>query len=83
MGANSGPGFKSHPNHHITAEPSGVHVQIRVNGEVIANTRDAIRLEEPHVGHVVAPVVYYFPRKDVRMDRLIRTDYQTYCPFKG
>lgn len=83
MGANSGPGFKSYPIHHITTKPSGVHVQVRFNGEVIADTRDAIRLEEPHVGHVVAPVVYYFPRKDVRMDRLMRTDYQTYCPFKG
>jgi hypothetical protein len=35
------------------------------------------------VGHVVAPVVYYFPRKDVKMERLVRTEHQTYCPFKG
>lgn len=68
MGANSGPGFKSYPDHCITTKPAGVHVQIRLNGEVIADTRDAIQLEEPHVGHVVAPVVYYIPRKDVRME---------------
>lgn len=83
MGANSGPGFKSHPDHHITTKPAGVHVQIRFNGEVIAATRDAIQLEEPQVGHVVAPVVYYIPRKDVRMERLVRTTHQTYCPLKG
>jgi uncharacterized protein (DUF427 family) len=27
--------------------------------------------------------VYYIPRKDVRMDRLVRTTHRTYCPFKG
>lgn len=83
MSANSGPGFKTYPHHRVTTAPAGVHVQIRFKGEIIADTRDAIRLDETHVGHVVAPVVYYIPRKDVRMARLIRTDHQTYCPFKG
>jgi uncharacterized protein (DUF427 family) len=31
----------------------------------------------------VAPVVYYIPRQDVRMDRLVRSSHHTYCPFKG
>lgn len=79
----SGPGFKLYPNHRITTRPAGVRVQVRFNGEAIADTRDAIQLEETLVGHVVAAVVYYFPRKDVRMDRLVRTDHETYCPFKG
>ena len=83
MSANSGPGFRTYPNHRITTKPAGLHVQVRFAGEVIADTRDAIQLEEPHVGHVVAPVVYYIPRKDVRMEGLVRTDHQTYCPFKG
>lgn len=83
MGENSGPGFKSHPDHPITVTPVDLHVQVRFNGDVIADTRDAVRLDEPHVGHVVAPVVYYIPREDVKLDRLVRTTHQTYCPFKG
>ena len=31
----------------------------------------------------LAPVVYYIPRKDVKMDRLVRTSHRTHCPFKG
>jgi len=60
-----------------------VRVQIKFNGELIADTRNAVQLEETHVGHVVAPVVYYIPRKDVKMERLVRTSHQTSCPFKG
>jgi uncharacterized protein (DUF427 family) len=83
MNANSGPGYRTYPDHRIAATPAGVHVRIRFNGEVIADTRNAIRLEETHVGHVVAPVVYYIPREDASMERLVRTDHHTYCPFKG
>ena len=54
-----------------------------VGGEVIANTTDAVALEEAMGGSTVAPVVYYIPRKDVKMERLVRTSHQTYCPFKG
>jgi len=83
MSTNSGPGFKKYPNHRITTKPAGVRVQIKLNGDVIADTKDAIELHEPHVGHVVAPVVYYIPRKDVKMERLVRTSHETHCPFKG
>ncbi|MBU1263760.1 MAG: DUF427 domain-containing protein [Gammaproteobacteria bacterium] len=83
MSANPAPGFKDHPDHRITTRPAGEHVQVSFNGDVIADTTDAIRLEETHVGHVVAPVVYYFPRKDVKMERLVRSDHHTDCPFKG
>ena len=83
MSANSGPGWKKYPNHRITTKPAGMRVQVKFNGEVIADTRDAIELHEPHVGHVVAPVVYYIPRKDVKMERLVRTSHETTCPFKG
>ena len=83
MGANSGPGFKKYPKHRVATRPAGVRVQVMLNGKVIADSRDAVALEETHEGHVLAPVVYYIPRKDVKMDRLVRTDHKTHCPFKG
>ena len=78
MKANSGPGYKKYPDHRITTNPAGVRVQVKLDGEVIADTRDAIRLEEGDY-----PAVYYFPRKDVKMERLVRSKHQSVCPFKG
>jgi uncharacterized protein (DUF427 family) len=80
---NAAPGFKKHPGHHIATRPAEKRVQIKFKGEVIADTREAVELEEPMGGSTVSPVVYYVPRKDVKMDRLERTSHQTYCPFKG
>ena len=80
---NPAPGYKKYPKHRISTKPAGVRVQVRFKGELIADTTDAVELDETHVGHVVAPVIYYFPRKDVKMDRLVRTSHQSYCPFKG
>ena len=78
MSANSGPGWKKYPKHRITTKPAGVRVQIKFKGEVIADTRNAIVLEE-----ATYTAVYYIPRKDVKMERLVRSSHQTYCPFKG
>ncbi len=69
---------KGTPAPHITTKPAGVRVTVTANGVVVAETRDALALKEGDY-----PVVYYIPRKDVKMDRLARTDHQTYCPFKG
>ncbi len=80
---NPAPGFTKYPGHRITTKPAGVHVQVKFKGETIADTRDAVQLDEAMGGSAVAPIVYYIPRKDVRMDRLVRTSHQTYCPFKG
>ncbi len=78
MSANSGPGWKKYPDHRITTKPAGLRVQVKLDGELIADTRDAIKLEESD-----HPVVYYIPRKDVKMERLVRSEHQTVCPFKG
>lgn len=78
MSANSGPGYKKNPEHRITTNSAGVRVRVMFNGDVIADTRDAIRMDEG-----TYPAVYYIPRKDVKMDRLARTTHSTYCPFKG
>ena len=81
---NPAPGFKKYPGHRVTTQPSRAHVEVRYKGEVIADTRDAVELHESQSSsHVLAPVVYYIPRKDVKMDRLAPTSHTTHCPFKG
>jgi uncharacterized protein (DUF427 family) len=82
---NSAPGFKKYPGHSVSANPSSAHVKVMLGGEVIADTREAVELHES-MGQgkkTVAPVVYYIPRKDVKMDRLVRSAHRTHCPFKG
>lgn len=81
--ANPAPGYKQYPGHRLAAKPAGVRVQVTFKCEVIADTRDAVALEEAMEGSTVAPVVYYIPRKDVKMDKLLRTAHTSYCPFKG
>jgi uncharacterized protein (DUF427 family) len=76
--AGSAPGFKRRPDYRIATKPAGVRVQVKFNGEVIADSRDAIELKEGNY-----PTVYYIPRKDMQMHRLVRSSHQTYCPFKG
>lgn len=83
MSSNPAPGYKKYPGHRLSTKPAGVRVQVTFQGEVIANTIHAIELHESQGGHVVSPVVYYIPRKDVEMGRLVRTAHQSYCPFKG
>lgn len=78
MSANSGPGYAKNPAHHVTLHQAVVRVQVTLNGEVIADSGNAIELREANY----APV-YYLPRADVRMDRLIRSSHQTYCAYKG
>ena len=62
----------------IVIRPAGVRVCVTFNGEVVADSREAMRLEEGDY-----PPVYYVPRKDVKMERLIRTSHTTHCPHKG
>jgi len=78
MSANPAPGFKRRPDYRIETRPAGVRVQVRFNGEVIADSREAIELLEG--SH---PAVYYIPRKDARMDRFTPTAHRTHCPYKG
>ena len=64
--------------HPITINPTGARVVVRVNGDVVADTHDALQLQES-----TYPAVQYIPLKDVVQDRLARTDTSTYCPYKG
>ena len=66
------------PNHPITTSPSRNRVRVRFGGEVIADTSDALDLKES-----TYPVVHYIPRSAVEMNRLVKTDHSTHCPYKG
>lgn len=64
--------------HPITVEATGRHVTVRVNGEVVAETDDALTLQES-----TYPAVQYVPSSDVVESALRRSDTETYCPYKG
>jgi uncharacterized protein (DUF427 family) len=64
--------------HPITVEPTRGRVQVRINGELVADTTAALVLQE-----ATLPAVQYIPLADVAQDRLTRTDTASYCPFKG
>ena len=64
--------------HPITIEPTKARVQVRVNGELVADTTAALELRE-----ATLPAVQYIPMADVVSERLTRTATSTYCPFKG
>jgi uncharacterized protein (DUF427 family) len=53
-------------------------IQVVLNGVVIADSRQSVRVLEK--GH---PPVYYFPPEDVLMKSLEPTDHCTTCEFKG
>ena len=64
--------------HPITIEPNKAHVTARVNGELVADTRTALTLQEANY-----PAVQYIPFEDVNQSLLQRTSTATYCPYKG
>ncbi|BBZ19793.1 DUF427 domain-containing protein [Mycolicibacterium gadium] len=64
--------------HPITVEPTGKHVTVRINGEVVADTDNALTLQES-----TYPAVQYIPKGDVVQSALRDSDTETYCPFKG
>ncbi len=66
------------PDHPITIEPNTARITVSIGGRVIADTREALTLQEASY-----PAVHYIPRKDVDMSLLQRTDHATYCPYKG
>jgi uncharacterized protein (DUF427 family) len=66
------------PDHPIAIERNRGRVVVRVEGRIVADTREALTLHDAHY-----PAVYYIPHKDIDMTLLARTDHTTYCPYKG
>ncbi len=66
------------PDHPIHLEARPRRVRARYMGHVIADSDSVLMLREAGY-HPVA----YFPRQDVSMEYLSRTDRRTHCPYKG
>jgi uncharacterized protein (DUF427 family) len=64
--------------HHITLRDEPRLVEVVLEGEVLASSQRVVVLEETGL-----PPRHYFPRDDVRMERLASTKTETVCPFKG
>lgn len=72
------PGHRKWPQHKVEEQRLQQHLQVEVNGQILADSSDVIRVDED--GH---PSRYYFPRTDVRMEHLQSSPTTTSCPFKG
>jgi len=65
-------------DHPISIQHNRARVVVSVAGRLIADTRNALALQEADY-----PAVQYVPREDVDLTQLERTDHATYCPYKG
>lgn len=74
----SAPGHQKWPNHQVRERRLDKRVQVAVDGQIIADSDDVIEVDED--GH---PKRYYFPRQDVRTEKLEQSDTVSECPFKG
>ncbi len=66
------------PEHPITIEKNPGRVIVSLDGQQVADTREALTLNE--AGY--APV-QYIPLGDVNQELLTPSDHESYCPFKG
>jgi uncharacterized protein (DUF427 family) len=66
------------PDHPITLTPAANRWRAKFAGHVIADSADALILQES-----TYPAVVYFPRADVEMGFMSRTERGTHCPYKG
>ncbi|HEX2139019.1 MAG TPA: DUF427 domain-containing protein [Woeseiaceae bacterium] len=72
------PGHRKWPDHKVEEQRLKERMQVEVAGRTVAESTDVIRVKEDE-----QPVRYYFPRSDINMSLLQRTDSTSECPFKG
>jgi uncharacterized protein (DUF427 family) len=72
------PAHQQNPEHRVDERRLDRRMTVSVNGEVIADSTDVIQVDEDR-----SPVRFYFPRSDVKMDKLQASAKTTVCPYKG
>jgi uncharacterized protein (DUF427 family) len=72
------PAHQQHPDHRIAQRHLEQRISVTAQGEALAESADVIRVDEDG-----SPARYYFPRADVKMEKLQPSDTTTRCPFKG
>ncbi len=71
-------GHPRDPYRRFDCRHTSEHVEVRVGGETIADTRRAIKLFETSM-----QPRYYISAEDVKPDALTPSDTRTLCPYKG
>jgi uncharacterized protein (DUF427 family) len=66
------------PHSRVDALPSSRHIEVSLDGVVLADSRRPVLLFETGL-----PTRYYLPREDVRFDALVPTSNRSRCPYKG
>ncbi|BAN04292.1 hypothetical protein YM304_39780 [Ilumatobacter coccineus YM16-304] len=75
MGVPVGPTMTQ--GHTITTHAEDVHVEVRLDGEVVASAQRPVLLEETGL-----PTTYYIPKSDLVVEAR-PIELSTHCPFKG
>jgi uncharacterized protein (DUF427 family) len=71
-------GHARDPYHRVDAIPSRRLVEVVLDGQTVASSRDAVFVFETGIR-----TRYYLPRSAVRPELLIPSDTKTRCPYKG
>ncbi len=67
------PGFVESPDYRVDMEPSPKRIRMKLGDEIIADSTNALRMLETNHKDF-----YYFPRADIRMDLMVRTDHTSF-----
>jgi len=71
-------GLSTSDSYVVSTEPVPNNLRAEVCGKIIVQSDRALVLHETRHSPV-----YYFPKEDVNMGFLVRTEHKTHCPFKG
>ena len=69
---------RAHEAYRLSLESDPRRIRAEFQGEIVAESSDVLVMHETRL-----EPVFYFPREDVRMDFLVKSDRHTHCPFKG